>query len=60
MPPKNIFLAMLSTLICVSSVSAAELKCWSYVPHPPLLVDWMDPAPAIFTNDSVFDRTRGP
>lgn len=55
-PPENTFLAMLSALTCVSLVSASGLMYCSIVSHPlPLLqlVDWMDPAPVIFTDDSV-------
>ncbi|XP_027397066.1 endogenous retrovirus group K member 25 Env polyprotein-like [Bos indicus x Bos taurus] len=53
MTPDKLFLAMLAVLSCSSGVSA-EYVYWAYIPNPPLLsiVDWVDKAPMIFTNDS--------
>ena len=54
MTPDKLFLAMLAVLSCSSGVSA-EYVYWAYIPNPPLLsiVDWVDKAPMIFTNDSM-------
>ena len=54
MTPDKLFLAMLAILSCSSGVSA-EYVYWAYIPNPPLLsiVDWVDKAPMIFTNDSM-------
>ena len=54
MTPDKLFLAMLAVLSCSSGVSA-EYVYWAYIPNPPLLsiVDWVDEAPMIFTNDSM-------
>ena len=54
MTPDKLFLAMLVVLSCSSGVSA-EYVYWACIPNPPLLpiVDWVDKAPMIFTNDSM-------
>ena len=52
--PDKLFLAMLAVLSCSSGVSAKYVY-WAYIPNPPLLsiVDQVDKAPMIFTNDSI-------
>ena len=54
MTPDKLFLAMLTVLSCSSGVSV-EYIYWTYIPNPPLLsiVDWVDKAPMVFTNDSL-------
>ena len=54
MTPDKLFLAMLAVLSCSSGVSA-EYVYWAYIPNPPLLsiVDWVDKAPMVLTNDSL-------
>ena len=54
MTPDKLFFAMLTVLSCSSGVSV-EYIYWTYIPNPPLLsiVDWVDNAPMVFTNDSL-------
>ena len=54
MTPEKLFLAMLAVLSCSSGVNAKYVY-WACIPNPPLLpiVDWVDEAPVIFTNDSM-------
>ena len=54
MTPDKLFLAMLAVLSCSSGVNV-EYVYWAYIPNPPLLsiMDWVDKAPMVFTNDSL-------
>ena len=54
MTPEKLFLAMLAVLSCSSGVNV-EYVYWAYIPNPPLLsiMDWVDKAPMVFTNDSL-------
>ncbi|XP_043316072.1 endogenous retrovirus group K member 113 Env polyprotein-like [Cervus elaphus] len=51
--PDKLFLGMLAVLSCTSALSA-NYTYWTYIPAPPLLqfVDWSEPSPLVFTNDS--------
>ena len=54
MTPDKLFLAMLAVLSCSSGVRV-EYLYWAYLPNPPFLsiVDWVNKAPMVFTNDSL-------
>ena len=60
MTPDKLFLAMLAVLSCSSGVRV-EYLYWAYLPNPPLLsiVDWVNKAPMVFTNDSLPSQLHG-